>query len=841
MTTSDTSRSDDTDAYASVDVLASDFIARYRTGDRPTVEEYAGRHPELSETIRSIFPLALSVEKVKVDQQSEQDGSATLAGRLIERLGDFRIVREIGRGGMGIVYEAVQESLGRTVAIKVLPKQSLLDDDALERFQHEARTAAAMHHSNIVPIFGTGETDGTHYLVMQLVRGVSLDKRIADVDAKPFVIHEAADIGRQVADALAYSHAGGVLHRDVKPANVLIDENGTAQVTDFGLARNTSDDPTMTQTLSGSPRYMAPERFTGQSDARADVYALGLTLYEMIAGVPAFTESDPHQLMEAVRQHRIKPLSSHRGGVPVDLATIITKAISVEPAHRYQTATQLRDDLGRFLADEPILARRTSTVARLIRWCRRNPKMATTTAIAAASLLLATVASTGGWMITSEANRRTNDALRQSEQTVDLALQSLDGVVDMVSVPATNLGEVSLEESAGTSFTLNPSPHTAQVLESIQPLYERLSQQSPTRPDIVEQMIGATIRLAMIQRQLGQTTAAIKSLQAGLDTLAARAETAGLPNERKQLLSARLQNELGDVYSLELRFDESDNAFASAIEAAADLPRSNTEGTLQLARAHVALGDPPPQRRRMQMQANKAAREHRTHLEDAGELLEMLHERSNHVSQIEALRARVRIAQSRMERRPAAKRSRFISAIDILRQQLEVSPNDTAVRYTLVEALAAVNLRREAQTPPTRLDAVDRLNEALSELELLEQQVPETPVFRVSEVHILHKLANLARTERAYGEANEQLRRALSVQSMLVEASPENLSHRCWRALLYRSLAEVDGLRGNQESERDAISRASADMQAIQPADVDHPFVQQTQKIIDGLIDGLKN
>ena len=213
----------DDETYSTVDILASDFLARYRDGNRPTVEEYARRHPELSEPIRKMFPLVLSVEKVKVDQQVASDGSATLAGKLVEQLGDFRLIREIGRGGMGIVYEAEQQSLGRTVAIKLLPKQSLLDNDSLARFHREAKTAAAMHHSNIVPIFGTGETDGMHYLVMQLVRGESLDRRVANSETR-FSTSDAAHIAMQVADALAYAHASGVLHRDIKPANILIDE-----------------------------------------------------------------------------------------------------------------------------------------------------------------------------------------------------------------------------------------------------------------------------------------------------------------------------------------------------------------------------------------------------------------------------------------------------------------------------------------------------------------------------------------------------------------------------------------------------------------------------------------
>ncbi len=361
-----------TNSLEIVDLLASDFLTRYRDGDRPTVEEYARRHPELSSQIRQIFPLVLSVEKLKISQQTAVDGSATLAGRLFKRLGDFTLIREIGRGGMGIVFEAEQESLGRRVAIKLLPKQSLLDDQAIARFHVEAKTAAAMHHSNIVPIFGTGEVDGTHFLVMQLVRGQALDKML-EHQASPMSDSDVARIGTQIADAIAYAHAGGVLHRDVKPGNILIEVDGTAQITDFGLARNTSDDPTVTRTLSGSMRYMAPERFRGLSDERCDVYSLGLTLYEMLAGQPAFKESDPHHLVETIKNPKTRSLRSVRPRISIDLETIVLKAMNVDPALRYPTAKELRDDLNHFLSDEPIQARRISSFPRFTTIRRAPP------------------------------------------------------------------------------------------------------------------------------------------------------------------------------------------------------------------------------------------------------------------------------------------------------------------------------------------------------------------------------------------------------------------------------------------------------------------------------------
>ncbi|QDS96018.1 Serine/threonine-protein kinase PknB [Roseimaritima multifibrata] len=842
---------DPDDTFASVDVLASDFLARYRDGDRPTIDEYVRRHPELAAAIQKMFPLVLSVEKVKIDQQVSGDGTATLAGRSPKQLGDFRLIREIGRGGMGVVFEAMQESLGRMVAVKLLPKQSLLDDAALRRFQREAKTAAAMHHTNIVPVFGTGEADGTSYLVMQLVQGETLDKKITEAGAS-FDFRRASLIAKQIADALDYAHHSGVLHRDVKPANILLDENDTAQITDFGLARNRQDDLTMTQALSGSPRYMAPERFQGLSDERSDIYSLGLTLYEMLTGEPAFVDSDPHQLMESVRQHRVKSVRLLRPDVPLDLETIVSKAMNPEASLRYQTAASLRDDLNRFLLDQPIQARRISPLSRCLRWCRRNPRIAASAGIALASLSLATLASTAGWVIVSQANQRTAEALRQSEQTVDVALLSLDGVVDIVAAPSAGIRDTGFDDSGFDNsgspiLRLNPSPHTAKVLESIQPLYERLSQQSPSRPDVIVQMIRASIRLALIQQQLGQTSAAIDSLDRGLQVLLTRSEMTALPENEKQRLLASLYNELAAANASAMRFDESEAASLEAITAAMKVPASDREAQLQLARAHVALGAPASQRRRVDSSSVQLAhQQQREHLNAAHEILEQLHqtpeeggtvqESRGQGSLLEVLRAQVRLAESRLAKRPGLKQDHFAEAIKIFRRQLDATPDDTAVRFRLVEALAGVNLRREVRTPRQRNEARMRLRESLDELAPLRRQFPDTTLFAVAEVHVWHKLSNIARSAGDLSLASEHLDNAMRIQTQLVEESPENMTHRCWRALLYRSVAEIGDLQGDTEGKLAAIENASADLDAIAPSDQDQPFVLQTRQRIEELV-----
>ena len=416
-----------------------------------------------------------------------------------QRLGDYRLVREIGRGGMGVVYEAEQLSLGRHVALKVLPPHTLLDPRQLQRFQLEARAAGRLHHTNIVPVYGVGEQDGTHYYVMQFIRGKGLDqllqglcqiRQAAETKGQPLagtaaetVIkqaaralgpadagerrqetgdrkqetaipdsglltpdsclltpgsaasgrsywHGVARIGLQAADALAYAHAQGILHRDIKPSNLLMDERGTVWVTDFGLAKiaNTGD-LTGPGHIVGTPRYMAPERFLGRGDARSDIYALGLTLYELIALRPAFEEADNTRLVLHVLEGELPSPRQLIRDVPRDLDTIIGKAIARDLERRYQTAADFAEDLRRFVEDRPIRARRIRLHERVWRWCRRNPLSAALVA-AIAVLLMATsiTASFAAYRfgVLADQERMAREAVCQNLHRLDLMNAALE-------------------------------------------------------------------------------------------------------------------------------------------------------------------------------------------------------------------------------------------------------------------------------------------------------------------------------------------------------------------------------------------------------------------------------
>jgi serine/threonine protein kinase len=466
-----------------VELLAEEFLERRRRGERPAVEEYVAQHPELAGAIRDLFPALLLMENLGegslgvpadgVDRAAATvDRAGTETGPAPDQLGEYRILRAIGHGGMGIVYEAEQGSLGRRVALKVLPPRASANPVQVRRFEREARAAGRLHHTNIVPVFGVGREGDTYYYVMQYIQGQPLSEVLAELQrlrlgseaptgqsaeagsgpgaapTDPNGPPTAADVARslwadafapaagdpgstdasapsaaeprpkaspapplaaggsqpdsnallrsatpahsgrryartvarlgvQAAEALEYASQQGVLHRDIKPSNLLLDIRGTLWVTDFGLAKlSDSEDLTHSGDILGTLRYMAPERFRGQSDVRSDIYGLGLTLYELLALRPAFQETDRSRLIEMITGAELPQLLKLDPAIPRDLATIVHKAIARDSSDRYPTAGELASDLARFLEDRPIKARRLSPVGVAWRWAKRNRAVA---------------------------------------------------------------------------------------------------------------------------------------------------------------------------------------------------------------------------------------------------------------------------------------------------------------------------------------------------------------------------------------------------------------------------------------------------------------------------------
>jgi len=387
------------------------------------------------------------------DAAAEPDESVGPLGTL----GDFRLIREVGRGGMGVVYEAEQLSLRRRVALKVLPFAGVMDPRQLLRFQNEARAAACLHHTHIVPVHAVGVERGVHYYAMQLIDGCNLaqlvralrsrrdrptphDERPARPDSVQATVaydpnaDESPDTenalagslstepslrgaaffrtvaawGVAAAEALDHAHQVGVVHRDVKPANLLVDAAGQVWVADFGLAQfQAGTDLTMTGDLLGTLRYMSPEQALAQRvlvDHRTDVYSLGATLYELLALEPAFSGKDRQEILRQIAFDEPRPPRSVDPAIPVELETVVLKAMAKNPAERYQTAKELADDLRRWLEDRPILARRPNLLQRARRFVRRHRSVV---AVGVAGLLacLAVAGAGLGWILRDRQSR----------------------------------------------------------------------------------------------------------------------------------------------------------------------------------------------------------------------------------------------------------------------------------------------------------------------------------------------------------------------------------------------------------------------------------------------------
>ncbi|MEM7204901.1 MAG: serine/threonine-protein kinase [Planctomycetota bacterium] len=306
--------------------------------------------------------------------------------------GDYKIRREIGRGGMGVVYEAEDVALARRVALKIQPSHLALTPRQIERFRREAAAVGRLQHPGLASVFRVGEVDGTHFFAMEFVEGEDLAKRILAAhdssggDASRFgpspyglslgigPFAEIAEICAQVGETLAYAHAHGVLHRDVKPSNLMITPGGRVRLVDFGLAKDFERDQiSQSGELAGTPAYMSPEQITGSGvDARTDVYSLGVVLYELLTLRLPFDAASPHAIMDAVLRGEAAPLRHRQPRVPRDLETICHVALDQDPARRYATAADLAADLRRFLRHEPIQAQASSRLTRVLKLVRRR-------------------------------------------------------------------------------------------------------------------------------------------------------------------------------------------------------------------------------------------------------------------------------------------------------------------------------------------------------------------------------------------------------------------------------------------------------------------------------------
>ncbi|HEY7156911.1 MAG TPA: protein kinase [Gemmataceae bacterium] len=442
-----------------VDRLAAEVVAeitdRLHAGETVNVAEYLTRYPELADRLRPLLAALDLLAQLSSSAASARSPGRTVVGEEMGgTLGDFRLLREVGRGGMGLVYEAEQVSLRRRVALKVLPFAATMDARHLQRFHNEAQAAACLHHTNIVPVFSVGCERGIHFYAMQFIDGQPLSEIIRqlrgpmnkdtamaeEVDKAPakqsppesiastpqpaaevtpltgegrlgrHFFRKVAELGVQAGQALDHAHQLGIVHRDIKPSNLMLDGRGNLWVTDFGLAHMQHGETNLTLTgqAVGTPRYMSPEQASAKRvllDHRTDVYSLGATLYELLMLRPAFESEDRQELLRQIALEEPRPPRRFNKAIPAELETIVLKAMAKKPGERYATAKELADDLRSWLEDRPIRARRPSVRTRLARWGRCH-KTLVVSAAAALVMGLAVLAASIGWVVRDQAARQ---------------------------------------------------------------------------------------------------------------------------------------------------------------------------------------------------------------------------------------------------------------------------------------------------------------------------------------------------------------------------------------------------------------------------------------------------
>ncbi len=897
-----------------VDVLAEEFTQRLRNGESPAIEEYINRAPELEDEIRELFPTILALEQMRIakDQPPEPLGFP-------DQLGDFRLIREIGRGGMGIVYEAIQISLDRQVAVKVLPPHRMDDVKSLRRFEREARTAARLHHTNIVSVLGVGHERDQHYFVMQYIEGTSLERIIsqlqdmkadaspdmgtkilrpqtqesnptspgesdsgfspsstwelesdADADTAPMPAQEAdkerpgfvdsygalepsasyfqtvAVLGRQVAQALEYAHSQGVLHRDIKPANLILDQQGQLWVADFGLAKFVEHDTvSRTGDIVGTLRYMAPEQFRGQANAQSDIYSLGITLYELTTLEPGHSRTNAKQRLEFKTNPELVPPRKFNPAIPRDLETILLKATAVDQQDRYQSAGELALDLGRFLEDRPLATRRASWIERTIRWCRRNPALASLSVLAMVLTGLVIVVASLGYFSTKQALAEESRQRERAETTLKISLAALERVYQRLAPEG--LSELATKtDSEGNEIPLQPalSPETAALLEELLEFYDQLAEQEINGRTLAGDIAKANRRVGDIHRQLGNHQ---KSLNAYANALQQYEQLeAADENASHHMALARIHNAMGRVY---WQLQDRENANTSHL-AALELFNQQARETpgkvnvqYELARTYYYLGrgpdrqsvpppehgpprrdgfhpprdrepnrnfDRPPPRREDEDPPPRneppPRPEDRRALDYAIGLLEDLTRDHPQEPRYQFL-----LAVCYRDAHPPGSSREHDRAIEILSQLVKNSPLMGEYRYELAETLLKFDERRFP--PNEKFTSESRLREALKHAEQLVLQSPHQPNSVMLLVQVQHRLAMWLRRplSRENGRSGPEVgreiedlsRSALRHQQELVKRFPNTKGYQVWLTKLEETLAEHEKRKGDFAPNRD--------------------------------------
>jgi serine/threonine-protein kinase len=563
---------------------------RFEQGDRDQVEHLIERFKVLGPGSTEVMQHRLSIAATPLPDEITPPPDQTLKGgappswsrepEAMGRFGPYQIVRELGAGGMGVVYEAWQAHPRRLVALKVSLKRFLPGQPYLARFMSESEIIARLQHPSIVQVFEAGEHEGQLYFAMELVPGGNLAQKLA---AAPVTARQAAELVRRLAEAMQFAHQRGFIHRDLKPSNILLTLDGAPKVSDFGLAKKFQEGPqnlaqevqTLSGTVLGTPSYMAPEQTDGNSrEVRpaADVYALGAILYECLTGRPPFRAATPLETLEQVRRREPVPPRRLQQELPRDLQTICLKCLEKQPGKRYASAQDLADDLGRFLRGEAIRARPVSSGERLVKWARRQPALAALTALSCVFLVTLLV---GGLVYQA----RLREAVRQAEANADQTRREQQRADAGYKGARDTLNKMlgRLEEARPAQVPALKEMQRA-LLEDALKFYQGVLQETD-HPETRVQLDAAWAykRAATIQQMLGRLEDSATNYRRSIELVK------GLPPEDRegqepQVLLAVCTHNLGVMASVSGRRDESERLHRETLSIYTRLHQADPRG-----------------------------------------------------------------------------------------------------------------------------------------------------------------------------------------------------------------------------------------------------------------------
>ena len=823
---------------------ADEFTESAQRGEQPDIEDFARRYPALADTIRRVFPALASLH-------DPPTAPAAVFNVVDEPLGDFQVIEEIGRGGMGIVYRATEVSLDRSVALKVLPLAGMLNEQTLSRFKNEARAAASLSHPHIVPVYSVGEEHGVHYYAMRLIDGRSIADLIEEMRREigtscdgdslsiapgrphtnlnslssaangtpnylascgsPAYFRRVASWGVDAARALAHAHTHGVLHRDIKPANLMIDTSGHLWVTDFGLARLDGDvGISVSGDLLGTFRYMSPEQALGRRiliDRRSDVYSLAVTMYELLTLQPVFSSDNTLELLRQIAfEDPLSPRKLNRS-IPIELDTILMKGMEKDPQRRYAGAEEFADDLQRYLDHRPVVAKPPTLVERATKWSLRHQAAVwasvATLGIAIAALTVSTFVIARAYTIAHEQRLRAENHLRLAREVID------DNYSKEIE---------ALKHEPGMTQEQRRS-----ILRLVQ-FYEQLPEEDLANPLLRHDACKARLNLADVYLVLGQPRKAIQTYRQVVDQakeLRQRQPANAIFQHTLAMAHDGLGQALYAIQDYQPSIEAHRQASALAQHLRQQFPRDLTFHRLAVSQVHLA----------------RAYRDTETKEQTLRSAIRTLEQLARKFPDEPLFESYLGGAQGdlglllRATGRHREAESQLRKAIDVHGRLADSSPRLPSHRYQLAKtkshlATLLSDLRRQT-------DAEIAHREAVSLLKELSEQYPHRVLFHSELAKSHHELGTLLASNRRHADAAESLQEAIALLEPLTVDTPEAPEYQADLAANYRDLGVVMMRLGDGKSARKLLADATEIWHALEQKFPDEADYQKNLAIVN--------